>query len=76
LRSVAARRYAVTPGHAFWTEPQSKERWRVCYAARRGTSAVDLLCLLDRMAHKGQAKLFVATKSWRMKTLAADLQKG
>ena len=76
LQSVAAKRHAATPGHAFWIEPKTdgKSAWRVCYAARKGASVVDLLCLRDRLARPGKARLMVAIKSWRMKVMNEELK--
>lgn len=77
-RAAGFRR--VCPAHAFWLKPRARVKgigkagWDVCYVARKGTSAVDLLCLRDRLG--AWARLFVAMRSFRMGVMQAQIEEG
>ncbi len=68
----------VLASHAFWMESTGKvgsDGWRVCYVMRSGTSAVEILCLRDRLGKPSRAKLMVTKKSYRMKVMREEIEK-
>lgn len=71
----AAKGGARCPANAFWLESSGKhgkEAWQVRYVARKGVPVLDLLVLRDRLGPS--ARLFVATKSFRMGAINAVIE--